>query len=44
MWEHAYYLQHQNLKGDWVKAFWKLVNGDDLGQRLRKVRTLHLGL
>ena len=44
MWEHAYYLQYANVKGDWVKAFWKLVNWDDVGQRLDKVRTLDLGL
>ncbi len=44
MWEHAYYLQHANVKGDWVKAFWKLVNWEDVGQRLQKVRTLDLGL
>ena len=44
MWEHAYYLQYANLKGDWVKAFWKLVNWEDVGQRLQKVRTLDLDL
>ena len=44
MWEHAYYLQYANVKGDWVKAFWKLVDWEDVGQRLHKVRTLDLGL
>ena len=44
MWEHAYYLQYANVKGDWVKAFWKLVNWEDVRQRLDKVRTLDLGL
>jgi Fe-Mn family superoxide dismutase len=44
MWEHAYYLQYANVKGDWVKAFWKLVNWEDVQQRFRKVRTLDLGL
>jgi Fe-Mn family superoxide dismutase len=44
MWEHAYYLQYENVKGDWVKAFWKIVNWEDVGQRLQKVRTLDLGL
>src|SRR6266478_851867 len=37
MWEHAYYLQYQNVKGDWVKAFWKIVNWEDVRQRLQKV-------
>ena len=30
MWEHAYYLQYLNVKGDWVKAFWKVVNWEDV--------------
>ena len=44
MWEHAYYLQYQNVKGEWVKAFWKIVNWEDVRQRLEKVRTLDLAL
>ena len=28
IWEHAYYLQHQNVKADYVDAFWNLVNWD----------------
>jgi len=44
MWEHAYYLQYKNVKADWVKAFWKIVNWEDVAQRFDKVRTLDLGL
>ena len=44
MWEHAYYLQYENAKGEWVKAFWQVVNWEDVGQRLQKVRTLDLDL
>ena len=44
MWEHAYYLQYQHAKGDWVTAFWKVVNWEDVAQRFQKVRTLDLGL
>ena len=44
MWEHAYYLQYQNVKGDWVTAFWKVVNWEDVAQRFQKVRSLDLGL
>ncbi len=35
MWEHAYYLQYKNVKADWVKAFWEIVNWPDVAARLR---------
>jgi Fe-Mn family superoxide dismutase len=44
MWEHAYYLQHHDLKGAWVKAFWKLVDWPDVAKRFSSVRTLDLVL
>jgi len=44
MWEHAYYLQHENVKEDWVKAFWKLVDWSDVAKRFSSVRTLDLAL
>ena len=44
MWEHAYYLQYENGKGEWVKAFWQVVNWEDVYQRFQKVRTLDLDL
>ena len=44
MWEHAYYLQYQNVRADWVKAYWRLVNWEDVGERLRSVRPLDLVL
>ena len=44
MWEHAYYLQYQTVKGDWVKAFWKLVDWDDVAKRFQSVRALDLVL
>jgi Fe-Mn family superoxide dismutase len=44
MWEHAYYLQYQNVKADWVNAFWEVVNWEDVAQRFNSVRTLDLVL
>jgi Fe-Mn family superoxide dismutase len=44
MWEHAYYLQYQNVKADWVKAFWQLVNWQDVGKRFASVGKLDLAL
>ncbi len=41
-WEHAYYLQYKNVRADWVKAFWQIVNWDDVAQRFAAARTLRL--
>ena len=36
MWEHAYYLQYENVKADWVDAFWKIVNWPDVASRFER--------
>jgi len=47
MWEHAFYLDYQNVKADYVKAFWNIVNWEDVQKRFSSVsansRSLLLG-
>jgi Fe-Mn family superoxide dismutase len=38
MWEHAYYLQYQNEKKRWAKAYWDLINWADVGERLWRIQ------
>ena len=44
MWEHAYYLQYENRKAEWVAAFWELANWVDVSERFEKARSIDLSL
>ena len=39
MWEHAFYLDYQNVKADYVAAFWNIINWENVHQRFEAART-----
>jgi Fe-Mn family superoxide dismutase len=44
MWEHAFYLDYQNVKSDYVAAFWNIVNWQDVQARFEAARGQTKGL
>lgn len=40
MWEHSYFLQYKSNREEYIKAFWNIVNWNEVNRRFRKIKIL----
>lgn len=43
-WEHAYYLDYQNVRADYISAWWNVINWADAQERLARAKSQTAGL
>ena len=39
VWEHAYYLKYKNLRADYLKAFWNVLDWNEVSRRYAAARS-----
>jgi Fe-Mn family superoxide dismutase len=39
VWEHAYYLQYKNVRADYVKKIWEIVNWKNVAERYEEANS-----
>lgn len=39
VWEHAYYLQYKNVRAEYVKSIWGIVNWENVSERYQKAKS-----
>ena len=39
VWEHAYYLDYKNVRADFLKKGWKIVNWQELEKRFKEAQS-----
>jgi Fe-Mn family superoxide dismutase len=39
LWEHAYYLQYNNRRPEYLQAWWSVVNWDEINKRYKALKS-----